>query len=128
MLCTPHDLSMHPVLDFAHESLDCVPEPHMSSLLVRLHHGVNLLSVLTPMMFVISHPGSHMPVDPSGWTTLKEAKDRNFSTAVKVQHQDITPLRFNPLHCPQCFTCSHIRKFMMALRRLDVAVVLADSA
>mmetsp|Transcript_37557 Transcript_37557/g.73393 ORF Transcript_37557/g.73393 Transcript_37557/m.73393 type:complete len:289 (-) Transcript_37557:59-925(-) len=31
----------------------------------------------------VGHPGSHMPKDPSGWTTLGEAQDRSFSTAVE---------------------------------------------
>mmetsp|Transcript_8636 Transcript_8636/g.21588 ORF Transcript_8636/g.21588 Transcript_8636/m.21588 type:complete len:305 (-) Transcript_8636:153-1067(-) len=33
----------------------------------------------------VGHPGSHMPVDKSGWTTLGEATDRNFSTSLRSE-------------------------------------------
>jgi len=57
--------------------------------------GIENLIVLKTTQFsfeqFVGHPGSHMPVDPSGWTTLKEAKDRNFSTAVKSGWTYSTP-------------------------------------
>eukprot|EP00283_Hemiselmis_rufescens_P006624 CAMPEP_0173433778 /NCGR_PEP_ID=MMETSP1357-20121228/11092_1 /TAXON_ID=77926 /ORGANISM="Hemiselmis rufescens, Strain PCC563" /LENGTH=305 /DNA_ID=CAMNT_0014398513 /DNA_START=33 /DNA_END=950 /DNA_ORIENTATION=+ len=39
----------------------------------------------------IGHPGSYMPKDPSGWTTLGEAEDRSFSTAVESTWVYATP-------------------------------------